>query len=75
VTASSAGPELMTPQEAAKRLCMSHAWLRKKIAAREVPFVRLGRSVRFTEAHLREIIDANAHPVPRVERGSARTVL
>jgi excisionase family DNA binding protein len=75
MTASSAGPELMTPQEAAKRLCMSHAWLRKKIAAREVPFVRLGRSVRFTEAHLREIIDANAQPVPRVERGSARTAL
>jgi hypothetical protein len=40
-----------------------------------VPYVRLGRSVRFTEAHLREIIDANAQHVARVERGSARTAL
>jgi excisionase family DNA binding protein len=67
--------ELITPQDAAKRLCMSYAWLRKKVAAREVPFVRLGRSVRFTEAHLREIINANAQSALHGPHGSARTRL
>lgn len=77
MTATRAGDDdqLLTPREAAERLCMSYAWLRKKVAAREVPYVRLGRSVRFTETHLREIIKANTQPVPRVERGSARTRL
>lgn len=75
MTVPNSNQGLMTPQEAAQRLCMSHAWLRKKIAAREVPYVRLGRSVRFTEQHLREIIEANVQPLPPVERGSARTVL
>lgn len=69
------GVRLLTPREAAERLCMSYAWLRKKIAAREVPCVRLGRSVRFTESHLREIVEANTQPIPRMERGSARTRL
>lgn len=71
------GGRLLTSQEAADRLRMSHAWLRKKIAAREVPYVRLGRSVRFTEDHLRDIIQAATQTIPPTNggRGSARTAL
>ncbi|SRR6266540_3586050 len=67
---------LMTSQEAAERLCMSHEWLRKKVQRREVPFVRLGRYVRFTEAHLAEIIESSTHSAHgSYGRGSARTKL
>jgi excisionase family DNA binding protein len=67
---------LMTSREAAERLCMSHEWLRKKVQRREVPFVRLGRYVRFTEAHLAEIIESATRSVPSSQvRGSARTKL
>ncbi|HZC52018.1 MAG TPA: helix-turn-helix domain-containing protein [Mycobacterium sp.] len=66
----------MTSQEVAERLCMSNEWLRKKVQRREVPFVRLGRYVRFTESHLAEIIASATQPVSRTEvRGSARTKL
>lgn len=72
----SRGVSLMTSKEAAERLCMSHEWLRKKVQRREVPFVRLGRYVRFTEAHLVEIIDSATQPGGRLQgRGSARTKL
>ncbi len=71
-----AGGRLMTSQEAAERLCMSHEWLRKKVQRREVPFVRLGRYVRFTEAHLAEIIESSTHSAHgSYGRGSARTKL
>lgn len=70
------GTRLMTSQEVAERLCMSHEWLRKKVQRREVPFVRLGRYVRFTESHLAEIVESATQPVARTQgRGSARTKL
>lgn len=31
-------------------------WLRDKVTARQVPHTRLSRHVRFTEAHLAEIV-------------------
>src|SRR6266581_1947010 len=70
------GGRLLTSQEAAERLCMSHEWLRKKVQRREVPFVRLGRYVRFTESHIAEIIESATQPVSRTQgRSSARTRL
>ncbi len=70
------GGRLLTSQETAERLCMSHEWLRKKVQRREVPFVRLGRYVRFTEAHLAEIIESATHSIPSSQvRSSARTKL
>lgn len=67
---------LMTSREAAQRLCMSHEWLRKKVQRREVPYVRLGRYVRFTEAHLAEIIEsATQPPLDAQGRGTARSSL
>jgi excisionase family DNA binding protein len=66
----------MTSQEVADHLCMSHEWLRKKVQRREVPFVRLGRYVRFTESHVAEIIQSATQPVSRTHnRGSARSKL
>src|SRR4051794_3243126 len=72
-----AGARLLTSHEAAERLCMSHEWLRKKVQRREVPFVRLGRYVRFTEAHVAEIIESATHSISgsSQSRGSARTKL
>ncbi len=55
---------------------MSHEWLRKKVQKREVPFVRLGRYVRFTEEQLAEIIESASRTTHGAERhGSARTKL
>ena len=69
-------PRLLTTHEAADRLCMSTEWLRKKVQRREVPFVRLGRYVRFTEKHLTEIIETATQPTASIQdRGSARTRL
>lgn len=67
---------LLTSREVADRLCMSHEWLRKKVQRREIPFVRLGRYVRFTERNVVDIIEAAAQPAsPTRGRSSARTRL
>lgn len=47
---------LLSIPEAARALNVPETWLRKKVSAREVPFTRLGRHVRFTSEHLRRII-------------------
>ena len=44
--------------EAATVLNVPENWLRKKVSARAVPFTRIGRHVRFTAAHLEQIIRA-----------------
>jgi excisionase family DNA binding protein len=44
--------------EAAEVLNVPFSWLRDKVTAGEVPHTRLGRHVRFTEAHLVEIVTA-----------------
>ena len=68
--------QLLTLQDAAARLCMSDEWLRKKVQRREIPFIRLGRCVRFTEAHLAQIIAGGEQPIPsQPQRGTARTRL
>lgn len=47
---------LLDKHEAAAWLGVSVSWLEKKVAAREVPHTRLGRSVRFSADHLAEIV-------------------
>jgi excisionase family DNA binding protein len=47
---------LYTIDEAAEALNVPRTWLRDKVSARAVPHTRLGRHVRFTEAHLTEIV-------------------
>lgn len=72
---SNATTQLLTSQEAAERLCMSHEWVRKKVQRREIPFIRLGRCVRFTEAQLAEIIQGGVQSTSQTQRGTARTKL
>lgn len=43
---------------AALRLGVKPTWLRDKVTAEAVPFTRLGKHVRFTEDHLRQILAA-----------------
>lgn len=50
--------QLYSVTEAAEVLDVPVSWLRSMVAARAVPHTRLGRHVRFTEAHLAEIIAA-----------------
>lgn len=53
--------------EAAAELNVPERWLRDKVTARAVPFTRLGKHVRFTEAHLAQIVAAGEQ-APQVSR-------
>ncbi len=62
---------LYSLQEAADLLNVPASWLRTAIAHRTVPHTRLGRHVRFTEAHLAAIVAegergalASSRPLP-----------
>jgi excisionase family DNA binding protein len=55
---------LLTFADAAAILNVPESWLRKKAAAREVPFTRLGRHVRFTDDHLRAIVEQGEQRAP-----------
>ena len=52
---------LLTYQEVADRLGVSTEWLRRRVAGRTIPFIKLGRSVRFTEEHVTLIITSGEH--------------
>jgi len=53
------GPvRLYTIPEAAAILRVPEGWLRKKVSAGAVPHTRIGKHVRFTDAHLRRIVAA-----------------
>jgi excisionase family DNA binding protein len=54
---------LYTIREAAELLNVPFTWLRDKVTARQVPHTRLGRHVRFTEAHLAKIVAEGDRPV------------
>lgn len=54
---------LLSIAEAADYLNVPESWLREKVTARKVPFARIGRHVRFTIVHLREIVTAGDQPV------------
>lgn len=53
---------LMTIDEAAEALRVPRSWLRDRVSARLVPHTRLGRHVRFTPAHLAQIIASGEEP-------------
>lgn len=54
---------VLTPAEVAERLGKSADYWLRKASRKEVPHVRLGRSVRFTEEDVAEIV-ARAHVRP-----------
>ena len=47
---------LYTTEEAAQILRVKKSWLERQAAARKIPFTMLGRSCRFTSAHLAAIV-------------------
>lgn len=49
---------LRTLPVAAAELGVSVSWLQKEVAARAVPHTRLGRSVRFSDQNLADIVAA-----------------
>lgn len=49
---------LLNITEAAEFLNVKPTWLRDKTVARQVPFTKIGRHVRFTAEHLAEIVAA-----------------
>ena len=59
---------LYTPAEAARLLRVRESWLRRKAAAREIPFTFLGRHLRFSAADLAAIVAA-ARPAGVGRRG------
>jgi excisionase family DNA binding protein len=53
---SPGGRMLHTIAEAAEILHVPEGWLRKKVTSGVVPHTRLGKHVRFTDDHLRQIV-------------------
>jgi excisionase family DNA binding protein len=49
-------PIVYTAEEAALILRVKKSWLERQAAARKIPFTMLGRSYRFTSAHLAAIV-------------------
>ena len=53
---------LYTTEEAAEILRVKKSWLERQAAARKIPFTMLGRSYRFTSAHLSAIVRMHEQP-------------
>ena len=67
---------LMTTEEAAELLNVSRSWLKKAAQRGDVPCTHIGRSVRFTSAHVESIVQAGERSLVSVPRqGSARSRL
>ncbi|HVX70407.1 MAG TPA: helix-turn-helix domain-containing protein [Mycobacteriales bacterium] len=66
---------LLNISEAAAALNVPEGWLRKKVTERLVPHTRLGKHVRFTEEHLRQIVADGEQAIlmtPTVTHGLSR---
>lgn len=73
ILAEPAQAALLTLPEAAAFLNVPESWLRRRVADRMVPFVRLGRYVRFTREHLDRIVhEAEEVPIPVAPHGLTR---
>jgi excisionase family DNA binding protein len=46
----------------AKHLGVSEDWVYKAVQRREIPFTRVARRLRFTRAHVEQILAAGEHP-------------
>lgn len=63
--------QLFTIREAAVLLHVPEGWLRKKVSAQSVPHTRLGKHVRFTSEHLRQIVaKGESHVTPSLAASS-----
>jgi excisionase family DNA binding protein len=67
-------PGIYTAEEAAIILKVSADWLRRRAAARKIPFTMPGGSYHFTDAHLAEIIRLYEHvPADRTDKSAQST--
>src|SRR5437773_4624116 len=67
-------PTLYTSDEAAEILRVKKSWLKRQAAARKIPFTMLGRSYRFTSAHLSAIVRMHEQaPAPPGWKGDSDT--
>ena len=67
---------LMTTEEAADLLNVSYSLLKKAAQGGEVPCTHIGRAVRFSHAHIQNIVEGGEKQIiTRPRRGSARTRL
>ena len=67
---------LYTTEEAAEILRVKKSWLERQAAARKIPFTMLGRSYRFTSAHLSAIVLMHEQaPAPSGWKATAIPVL
>lgn len=65
---------LYTADEAAGILRVKKSWLERQAAARKIPFTMLGRSYRFTSAHLAAIVQMHEQaPTPSAWRENRDT--
>ena len=65
---------LYTTEEAAEILRVKKSWLERQAAARKIPFTMLGRSYRFTSAHLSAIVLMHEQaPAPSGSKGDRDT--
>lgn len=62
--------KLLTISEAAQLLSLKVSRLRTAVFRKEIPFIKIGRLVRFKEDHLKEWIDSNTKAVKEDESWS-----
>lgn len=66
------GPRLLTIQQVAELLNVPERWVRDKVTQRAIPFTRIGKHVRFTREHLKEIIRQGEQEVIVIETNTGR---
>lgn len=64
----------LTVPELAEHLGVSEDWIYKAARRRQIPFTRIARQLRFTAAHVKQILDdGEQQPVPAPVISLART--
>lgn len=62
-------PKLLSPPEAAERLNVSLYWVRRAILQNRIPYVKVGRLVRFKESDLDAYIENRTEPAGSAHPG------
>ena len=67
MTASASLPQLLTMDQLAERLGVTRRHVRRLVDERRVPFLRIGRFIRFDPSEIANWLDANPVPGLRCE--------
>jgi len=71
MTGSAAVPQLLTMDQLAERLGVTRRHVRRLVAERRLPYVKVGRFVRFNPAEIAGWLDANCVPASAPHNGLA----